>query len=314
MSGNADLISARVGKNDEFYTQMEDIEKEMAHYPGQFEGREVYCNCDDPGESNFFRFFVREFDRLGLERVTATCHRNQEADLFDGESEPAIGAVFEGGEIETFELMGDGDFRSEECGAFLERADVVVTNPPFSLFRDFIALMAASGKRFNVLGNMNMATSKGIFPLFQSGGIHYGPSISSGDRWFAIPDDYPVEALTRKTEGGRNYVKVKGVRWFTNMDHGVRRGPIPLRRRYSQEEFPFYSNHEAIEVPSTKDIPADYAGPMGVPVTFLDKYDPAQFEILGMGPGALAVREEDGSERCVYSRIIVRNRNPGPPP
>ena len=312
MSGNAELIEARLGKNDEFYTQMEDIELEMAHYRGLFEGKEVYCNCDDPDASNFFRYFVREFDRLGLKRATATCYRNQEEDLFGAAPVPAAGAVFDGGEIERFELCGDGDFRSEECAAFLDRADVVVTNPPFSLFRDFIALMIDCGKAFNVLGNMNASTSKSIFPLFQSGRIRYGPSIGSGDRWFEVPAEYPLDAATAREddESGRRFVKVKGVRWFTNMDHGTRREPLALHRSYDPGAFPSYVGHEAIEVPSVGDIPADYPGVMGVPITFLDKFDPGQFEIVGMGPSTLAVPCADGGRRGVYARILVRNRNP----
>lgn len=218
--------------------------------------------------------------------------------------------------IKQFSLEGDGDFRSSECVDLLKEADIVVTNPPFSLFREYLAQLVQHDKKFVVMGNMNSTSTKGIFPLFQENKVWYGPSISSGDRWFGVPEHYPLEASSSKVENGKKFLKVKGVRWFTNLDHKKRQEELHLYRTYKARDYPKYLNHNAIEVSAVKDIPIDYAGIMGVPISFMDKYNPDQFEIVGIacrGKDVPLLRGEDGEPRRVYSRILVCNRNPGKP-
>lgn len=291
---NDGLRSARRGKKDEFYTQLPDIEREMRHYRAHFEGKTVLCNCDDPRVSNFFHFFAYNFEHLGLKRLITTCYKNRNADLFSqNDSETAVYLEYTGDrngnrvpdpeEIGIKPLKGDGDFRSEECIALLKQADIVVTNPPFSLFREYIGQLVAHGKKFLIIGNINAVTYKEVFPLMRDNRVWLGPSIRSGDRAFGVPDDYPLEAAGCGIDAeGRKFIKVKGVRWFTNLDFAERHEDLILHRRYTPEDYPRYANYDAIEVGKTADIPVDYDGAMGVPITFLDKYNPAQFEILGV--------------------------------
>lgn len=318
MAKNSDLNKANKAKKDEFYTQLADIEVELKHYKKHFMGKTVFCNCDDPFESNFFKYFAMNFNYLGLKKLIATCYQGS----------PVVGEQFEQlsifGLVSTSEdapkrhpykieitevvdangdgavdltdveyllrnnknaltlLEGDGDFRSEECIHILKEADIVVTNPPFSLFREFVAQLIEFDKQFLIIGNVNAVTYKEIFPLIKDNKIWMGYSIHSGDREFRVPDDYPLEASScRVDELGRRYIRVKGVRWYTNMDYVERHTDIDLWRTYSPEAYPEFDNYDAIEVGATADIPEDYDGVMGVPITFLDKYNPDQFEILG---------------------------------
>ena len=316
MASNKDLNKANKAKKDEFYTMLADIEVELKHYRKHFKGKTVLCNCDDPFESNFFKYFAMNFNYLGLKKLIATCYQGS----------PVLGEEFEqlsmfeldGGtpkrhpyKIEITEvidsngdgavdltdveyllrnrknaltlLTGDGDFRSDECVEILKEADIVVTNPPFSLFREFVAQLVDHGKQFLIIGNVNAITYKEIFPLIKDNKLWMGYSIHSGDREFRVPDDYPLEAASSRIDDqGRKYIRVKGVRWYTNMDYVERHTDLDLWKRYTPEEYPHYDNYNAIEVSATADIPEDYDGVMGVPITFLDKYNPDQFEILGM--------------------------------
>ena len=291
---NKDLNKAKAAKKDEFYTRLEDIEKELRYYRHHFKGKTVLCNCDDPRCSNFFRYFTLSFEVLGLKKVIATCYKNQDVDLFSQHAcERAVYQIYEGDknhnrkvddeEIEVKYLEGDGDFRSKECVALLEEADIVVTNPPFSLFREYVSQLVKFDKKFLIIGNVNAITYKEIFPLFQQNQIWLGASIHSGDRKFGVPENYPLNAAACGVdENGQRFIRVKGVRWFTNLDYPQRHEKLPLYKQYSPEEFPNYDNYDAVEVSKTADVPYDYDGVMGVPITFMDKYNPEQFEIVGM--------------------------------
>ena len=293
-----------------------DIEVELKHYRKHFKGKTVLCNCDDPFESNFFKYFSMNFNYLGLKKLIATCYQGspvlgeefEQLSMFelDGETPKRhpykieITEVIDSngdGALDLTDveyllrnrknaltlLTGDGDFRSDECIEILKEADIVVTNPPFSLFREFVAQLVEHGKQFLIIGNVNAITYKEIFPLIKDNKLWMGYSIHSGDREFRVPDDYPLEtASSRIDDQGRKYIRVKGVRWYTNMDYVERHTDLDLWKRYTPEEYPYYDNYNAIEVSATADIPEDYDGVMGVPITFLDKYNPDQFEILGM--------------------------------
>lgn len=337
---NVRLAAARTAKKDEFYTQLPDIEKELRHYRQYFEGKVVYLNCDDPRVSNFFRYFSENFEALGLKRLIATCYQSEDPGRFSrGDSARAVWLDYYGDrngnrvpdaeEIGVRPLKGDGDFRSAESIELLRQADIVVTNPPFSLFREFVAQLIAYDKKFIILGNMNALTYKEIFPRFQNNQMWYGPSIRSGDREFQVPDDYPLEAAgTRVDARGNRYIRVKGVRWFTNLDYAERHQDLELTRKYRAADYPRYANFDAIEVSKTAEIPSDYEGLMGVPITFIDKYNPEQFEIVGssktMGKPMSLVAEKGTYQqggprfylatalgyRRMYDRIVVRNRRP----
>jgi len=288
---NLNLNRARATKNDEFYTQRVDIERELAHYKDHFRGKTVLCNCDDPRVSNFFHYFSHQFEQLELKKLVTTCYKNQERDVFSRhDSERAISLEYHGDrnripdpeEIGIKRLRGDGDFRSEECMALMNQADIVVTNPPFSLFREYVAQLVAHGKKFLIIGNLNAVSYKEIFKLIKENKLWLGPSIRSGDREFGVPDDYPLEAAgCRVGEDGKKFIRVKGVRWLTNLDHAKRHEDLVLYKTYNSGGYPKYDNYDAVNVNKTKDIPADYAGVMGVPISFLDKHNPGQFEIIG---------------------------------
>ncbi|MBQ9446708.1 MAG: adenine-specific methyltransferase EcoRI family protein [Victivallales bacterium] len=315
---NTALNAANKAKKDEFYTQLSDIEKELRHYRSHFTGKTIFCNCDDPFESNFFKYFVLNFNRLGLKKVIATCYVDSPIagkqlnffDVLDGKAEKTerkskpykavvttvydktgdggvdmfdVAELFKSGENQLTELEGDGDFRSPECLALLDEADIVVTNPPFSLFREYVATLMEHQKKFIIIGNINALTYKEFFPLIMENKVWIGASIHSGDRAFYVPEDYPLDASGCGFEEvtGRKYIRVKGVRWFTNLDIKQRHEEMILVKRYNPIEYPKYANYDAIEVSKTADIPCDYMGEMGVPITFLDKYNPDQFEIIG---------------------------------
>ena len=311
---NEGLAKARDAKKDEFYTAYEDIQAEMNHYEDKFQGKTVLCNCDDPFESNFCKFFLRNFNYLGLKRLICTSYSTspfigQQLTLFDCADEPVVrgnGYVMDVKEVPMAngrgvsdedinallkskkrgvkKLKGDGDFRSEECRDYLKQADVVVTNPPFSLFREYVAQLVAHQKDFLIIGNVNAITYKDIFPLIKDNKLWLGASIHSGDRKFYVPNDYPLRAAgCGMDEDGRRYIRVKGVRWFTNLDYAMRHEDLVLYKRYygNEEEYPKYDNYDAINVDKTSDIPCDYFENLGVPLTYLDKYNPSQFEIVG---------------------------------
>ena len=335
--GTHTLTAAKEAKKDEFYTQLSDIAEEVRHYKEHFKGKTVLCNCDDPRVSNFFHYFAYQFESLGLKRLITTCYKNQNADLFSQHKcERAVYLVYDGDkngnripdpeEIGIHELKGDGDFRSEECVELLKQADIVVTNPPFSLFREYVAQLVEFGKKFLIVGNINCATYKEFFPLIQSNQVWLGASIHSGDRKFWVPDDYPLNAAgCGIDETGRKFIRVKGVRWFTNLDYRQHHEKLILYRNYSPEAYPRYFNYDAIEVGKTTDIPCDYDGKMGVPITFLDKYSPNQFEIVGQSLDLADMRvvrdrldRSDGGPRFyveragqlvrLFDRIVIKRR------
>ena len=325
MNQNRNLHAAKREKKDEFYTQLSDIQSELAYYKVHFKDKIVYCNCDDPRVSNFFKYFSLNFEYLGLKKLIATCYKNQQPDLFSQhDSEKAIYLEYEGDqdgnrrpdthEITVKHLQGDGDFHSTECIELLKEADIVVTNPPFSLFREYVAQLIEYDKKFLIIGNMNASSYKEIFPLIKENLMWYGPSISSGDREFGVPDNYPITAASHRIdEHGNKYIRVKGVRWFTNLPHEKRNQEMILDKEYSPDEYPKYDNYDAIEVSKTKNIPKDWSGPMGVPISFLDKYNPEQFEILGMDrplikklTGKQSRFWLNGKEN--YARILIRHK------
>ena len=247
---NKQLSQAKKGKKDEFYTQLADIDAELKHYRGHFAGKTVLCNCDDPRMSNFFYYFVLNFHHLGLKKLITTCYKNQNPDFFSvSATEQAVYLVYEGEDIGmppnpniaglVHPLKGDGDFRSEECIEFLKEADIVVTNPPFSLFREYIAQLIEYQKKFIIIGNINAVTYKEIFPFVQSEQIWLGPSIHSGDREFEIPSSYPLEAASSRIDGdGRKFIRMKGVRWFTNLDFPQRHQALILHKKYWEYPLP----------------------------------------------------------------------------
>ena len=311
---NNSLTKAKKAKVDEFYTQLEDIEAELKHYREHFAGKTVLCNCDDPRMSNFFYYFVLHFHRLGLKKLITTCYKNQNPDLFSqNTSGQAVYLVYEGEDIGSppnpniagfvHPLQGDGDFSSPECIAFLQEADIVVTNPPFSLFREYIALLIKYGKPFVIVGNTNAVTYKSCFELIRENKMWLGYNCL---RWFYTPEGTLYEAA-------RSY-------WYTNLDIQKRHEKLPLYKKYSPEEYPHYDNYDAINVGKTADIPCDYDGVMGVPITYLDKHNPDQFEIIGAteseGKGFSAGLWDASSKvsqpvvngERKYKRIFIRKR------
>lgn len=333
---NANLSAAKTAKNDEFYTQLTDIEKELRHYRKHFKGKTVLCNCDDPFESNFFKYFVLNFNRLGLKKLITTCYEGSAvAEYRNGKAKPYKAVVttvhdttgdggidmedvrnlFELGENELVELKGDGDFRSEECLKLLDEADIVVTNPPFSLFRQYVATLMEHQKKFIIIGNMNAITYKEIFPLLKDNEIWLGST-------------HPKEFI--QCDG--TVKKFGNICWFTNLDIKKHHEELILVKKYAghEDEYPKYVNYDAIEVSKVVNIPLDYAGVMGVPITFLDKYNPDQFEIVGysreiatpiksitkpddvyqQGGNAFYLRTGEHELRRLYGRIAIRNKHP----
>ena len=306
-------------KKDEFYTQLCDIENELQYYTAHFKDKVVLCNCDDPRKSNFFHYFAYNFERLGLKRLITTCYKNKDSDLFSNhESDKAVYLIYDGDkngnripdpeEIGINELNGDGDFRSAECIELLKQADIVVTNPPFSLFREYVAQLIEYNKKFLIIGNVNAITYKEIFPLIKDNQIWLGASIHSGDRKFCVPDDYELNAATCGIdENGNKFIRVKGVRWFTNLDYKELHEELILYKQYTPEEYPKYDNFDAINVDTTAHIPFDYDGYIGVPITFLDKYCPEQFDIIRFRKGNDG-RDLQINNKCPYFRIIIKRK------
>jgi hypothetical protein len=304
---NKNLHQAKNAKKDEFYTQLSDIEKELRHYKEHFKDKIVFCNCDDPRISNFFKYFSLNFENLGLKKLITTCYKNQNPDLFsEHTSEKAIWLEYNGDkngnkvpdpeEIGIRYLKGDGDFRSPESIELLKQADIVVTNPPFSLFREYVAQLIEYGKKFVILGNINAITYKEVFKLIKDNKLWLGYNCV---RHFKRPDGSLYESA-------RSY-------WYTNLDIEKRHEDFILYKKYNPEEYPKYDNYDAINIDNAEIIPMDYAGAMGVPITFLDKYNPEQFEILGID--RMLVEELTGkvsrfliNGKELYARIIIRNK------
>jgi hypothetical protein len=364
MPGNKNLYSSRGDKADEFYTQLSLIENELRHYRGHFKGKTVLCNCDDPYESNFFKYFAINFNFLGLKKLIATCYigspiANMQLSLFDYEEEDEKTTksphIIEVVEVDDYnedgavnladveylirnkenvltKLKGDGDFRSKECIAFLKQADIVVTNPPFSLFREYIAQLFEYKKSFIIIGNQNAVTYKELFPLLKNNLMWLGTV--SGHFWFKVPDTYEEKATDFKVdENGQKWRRMGNICWFTNLDIKKRHEDMILFRAYSPELYPTYDNYDAIEVSKTADIPCDYFGVMGVPITFMDKYNPKQFEIVGISTNdkdnlwgiktksytlqdaknytvlnAASVLKIDGKLKAMYARVLIRRK------
>lgn len=314
MSANtaSTMSAARRAQADEFYTRREEIEAEMVHYRERFRGARVLLNADDPRHSQFWWYFADNFDDLGLERLTATYRRNDE---------PVYITTKDDDGVRKERAQGNGDFRSPEVVALLDEHDLVVTNPPFSLFREHITQLLDRGKDFVILGNMNAIVCREVFPAIASGRVGWGPSIRSGDRPFRVPADYPLAASRCwEDEDGTRWVRVKGVRWFTTLDHHGRHEPVPTTRRYSPEEYPAFDHFPAIEVSRVADIPSDYDGLMAVPITYLGRHDPEQFEIVDL-LNRYAVLDSQGTNetvraarshscnlggKAVFSRLVIR--------
>ena len=348
---NKNLAAAKKEKNDEFYTQLADIENELRHYKEHFKDKTVFCNCDDPYESNFVKYFAMNFNALGLKKLIATCYAtspimNTQFTLFGEEEkipdekttkkpyvieitevkdENGDGAI----DLTDFKLLlkknkprllnGDGDFRSDECIEFLKEADIVVTNPPFSLFREYILMLMKYQKKFLIIGNKNAVTYKEIFPLLRDNQIWIGTRNINSDFWFIVPNGDKYEKI-------ENALKLKHIMgcWFTNMDIPKRHEKLILWKNYTPEEYPKYDNYDAINVNKVNEIPCDYDDVMGVPITFLGDYNPEQFEILDArdyalfdkqkGKNTYLIKDADGAIRgkpC-YARILIRkkeNRN-----
>ncbi|MFD2550742.1 adenine-specific methyltransferase EcoRI family protein [Bizionia sediminis] len=351
-SQNKNLHKAKKGKNDEFYTQLSDIERELKHYKNHFKDKVVYCNCDDPRVSNFFHYFSYNFEKLGLKKLITTCYKNQSADLFSSnDKESAIYLEYNGDkngnnvpdieEIGIHHLQGDGDFRSKESIELLKQADIVVTNPPFSLFREYVAQLIEYDKKFIIVGHQNAITYKEIFSLIKENKIWLGFGFKGGAAHF-INEHY--EDYATATDRKEGMIRVSGVVWLTNLDIKKRHEDLILYKSYNEDEYPFYDNYDAINVNKTKDIPIDYEGLMGVPITFIDKYNPEQFEIVTLGIGEdnftpskkyekfrnpitkefisdkrdylLYVRDENGKYLTsegyrinkVYARVLIKNK------
>lgn len=325
---NSGLHSAKRNKKDEFYTQIVDIERELRHYRKQFENKVVYCNCDDPYISAFFEYFAKNFEFFGLKKLITTCYKSQEVDLFSqGDSEVSIKLEYTGGaenslpspdDIGVTPLEGDGDFRSQECIEILKEADIVVTNPPFSLFSEYVSQLASFDKKFIIIGNQNSITYKDVFPLIKDNKMWLGYGFKRNMAHFIAPHYEDTASDTDHKEG---MIRVSGVVWYTNLDNKKRHEEMILVQHYRGNEaaYPSYDNYNAIEVSRTQNIPLDYEGAMGVPITFLTKYNPEQFEIIGCSYsyGEPVGYHKEGASfdvsingKQVYKRLFIRNRNP----
>lgn len=293
------LDKAKVNKKDEFYTQLIDIEKEMIYYTKHFKDKAVYCNCDNPEMSNFWKYFYNHFNELGLRELYATFY--------------GTGASFyryDGENVDITPLQGDGDFRSDECVQILKQSDVVVTNPPFSLFREYISQLDSHNKDFLIISNINAITYKEVFPLIQANKAWLGVCFGRGISGFIVPENYELYGTeTMVGENGNRIISPNNCMWLTSLDNEKRHQPIELVKKYegNEEAYPFYDNYYGINVNKTQDIPADYMGAMGVPITFLNKYDPEQFEIIKFRKG-----DDDKDLRvngkAPYFRILIRRR------
>lgn len=329
---NKNLNQAKNAKKDEFYTQLSDIENELKHYRQHFKDKVILCNCDDPRISNFFHYFSYNFEALGLKKLITTCYKNQNRDLFSqNDSDKAIWLEYYGDkngnrvpdpeEIGIHYFNGDGDFRSPECIELLKKADIVVTNPPFSLFREYVVQLMKYEKKFIIVGHQNAITYKEIFPLIKENKIWLGYGFKGGAGHFI--SRYEDNATAGDHREGM--IRVSGVNWFTNLEIQKRHEDLILYRKYDPEECFHYENYDAINIDKTSDIPCDYYGVMGVPITFLDKYNPEQFEILDCHEPCIsidALKKKEGFKEyksrqlyhngllCqkTYHRLFIRRR------
>lgn len=360
---NKNLNAAKRAKKDEFYTQLSDIENELRHYKEHFEGKTVFCNCDDPYESNFFKYFALNFNHLKLKKLIATCYSGSpiagtQFSLFDELSETIrtpykavvttvhdttgeggvdmfdVAELFRNGENKIEKLNGNGDFRSEECIELLKEADIVVTNPPFSLFNEYINQLIKYNKYFLVIGPKNAITYKEIFSEIKQNKMWMGFGFNSGNAYFKVIDGSESDYAKGVYNPDTGLVKFRNCSWFTNLDFKERHDFLPLYQRYSSEKFPTYDNYPAIEVSRVAEIPYDYSGEMGVPITFIDRFCPEQFEIIGsFNNSKLEDKEEEGyvlskntptiingvektwngpvvNKQPLYKRIVVRHKHP----
>lgn len=359
---SSNLGAAKGAKQDEFYTQLTDIEKEMRYYRKHFKGKTILCNCDDPFESNFFKYFVLNFNKLGLKKLIATCYSGSSIagtqlalhDVLGGNADRSykpyravvtkvydtsgdggvdmldVAELFRTHENELVELDGNGDFRSDECLSLLDEADIVVTNPPFSLFREYVSVLVNHGKHFIIIGSQNAITYQEIFSLFRQNRVWLG--YNSGDMSFTVPADYePRETRYWQDETGQKWRSMGNICWYTNLDIKKRHEELIPVKRYDPQLYPKYVNYDAIEVSSVACIPCDYAGEMGVPITFLDKYNPEQFELVGISRELVRTVSDDVRKngaypqvgrfyldlggpkyKKVYERLVIKNRHPEP--
>jgi hypothetical protein len=322
---NSNLHKANRAKKDEFYTQLSDIENELKHYKDQLRGKVIFCNCDDPKESNFVKYFTMNFEHLGLKKLIATHYKD--ANLFTNEQPYRLeyygtkkGTNMPNPKDFIVKMLSDGDFRSDECIELLKEADIVVTNPPFSLFREYVSQLVEFEKKFLILGDQNAITYKEIFKLIKEDKLWFGYD-NGGTKWFQVPDEYNIDTESRKKViNGKKFFSMGRIMWFTNLDTEKRHQELVLYKKYNSIVYKKYENFDAIEVSKVTDIPMDYEGVMGVPVTFLDKYNPNQFEILWTtdrgGDGMLnkiklphtrydaPVVEGKG----LYKRILIKNK------
>ena len=345
MAGGDNLRNAKKAKNDEFYTQLSDIENELKHYKEHFKDKVVYCNCDDPRESNFFKYFIRNFNRLGLKKLITTTYINSPIanteDLFGERNVVYKVSINKLEDINDYDLItnelinkivkkrakklfGDkkykpGDFRSAECVELLKQADIVVTNPPFSLFREYVAQLIEYDKNFLIIGSLNAISYKEIFPLIKDNKLWLGHGFKGGNAYFKSVNLREFASGVYHENTG--LVKFRNCTWFTNLDIKKRHEELDLYKKYNPQEFPKYDNYDAIDISYITDIPCDYYGVMGVPITFLDKYNPEQFELIGLGTGNLAKEigitknyrgrtdlaiTKNGKSNCPYNRILIK--------
>ena len=302
---NTNLHKAKAEKNDEYYTQLSDIEKELGHYKKQFKNKIVYCNCDDSTESNFWQYFILNFYHLGLKKLIAT-HYEDEIPSYKLE-------VTSGSGIVKTPLKQNGDFRSDECIEILKEADIVVTNPPFSLFREYVAQLMEYNKEFIILGSMNALSYKEIFKLIKDDKLWLGYNTNRSALEFRVPKILPSkEGSTRIDNNGTKFVKMGNIYWYTNLDFKERHEDLILYKKYNAKDYPKYDNYDAINVEKTMEIPMDYAGVMGVPISFMDKYNPDQFEIVGQMVTTKIDEFNFGypfiNGEKIYARILIRNK------
>ena len=311
MSKNNNLHTAKATKNDEFYTQLEDIENELKYYKDYFKGKVVYCNCDgflNEEKSNFFVYFSLNYEFLGLKGLICTKYNpNGKGRKYEYYGDLNGNNYPDEEEIFTSDLEGDGDFRSEECIEILKKCDIVCTNPPFSLFRQYVAQLFEYNKDFLIIGNVNAISYKEVFPLIKENKMWLGVSSFNKGMYFGVPDDYTYADTYKfdRERNGKKVMRVSSICWFTNLDHKKRHEELVLYKKYNEEEYPKYDNYDAIEVSKVTDIPMDYYGVMGVPITFLDKYCPTQFQIIKFRKGD-DNKDLSVNGKCPYFRILIK--------
>ena len=334
-ASNKFLQKAKNHKNDEFYTILSDVEKELKHYKKHLKNKTIFCNCDDPRVSNFFHYFSYNFEKLKIKKLITTCYKNQDYDLFSKhELDKAIYLEYNGdknnnnkpdlNEIGIKNLNGDGDFRSQECISLLENSDIIITNPPFSLFREYVSQLIRFKKKFLIVGNWNAITYKEIFKLIQNNELWLGVNSNRNFSGFTIPDHYPLSGTEARVDNeGNRIVSTNNTCWFTNLDIAKRHEELILYKKFKKEDYPEYDNYHSVEVSKVKDIPMNYKGVMGVPITFLDKYNPDQFEIIGSDhdvkkgllPKIIKSKWTGKIDRAylngkrLYARLLIKNKN-----